>query len=381
MTYSFPYLLLLTFFALLAVLYDHMEDETTRKRINMGALAVFFVFFAFRGYVYTDWQNYESLLGRVEWSYLFCLFDSDSKEMVEPGFVALCMFCKSIHESYPLLVCVCMLINTALFLRFLRQRHIENLALAFMLFITFQGLTIMFNLLRNAISMFLFMNAIQYIEKRKPLPYFALCVAALMFHMSSAVFFPLYFFLDRKLNRWVYLAIAGALMLFFLSKISLVGTALQLIGIGGDKVEAYTENLTSSRGISLTDTLENVGLLTMVMLYYDEILAKHRGHAAIVNSLLMYLFMYYVLAEFKTMSDRFAMLFSYSFWILWIDFIHLLYLKNNRILLSTVLYLYCAFILVRTISTPAQEYDNLLFGAKSMQERQTILHRTYEEDE
>lgn len=119
----------------------------------------------------------------------------------------------------------------------------------------------------------------------------------------------------------------------------------------------------------------------MVMLYYDEILAKHRGHAVIVNSLLMYLFMYYVLAEFKTMSDRFAMLFSYSFWILWIDFIHLLYLKNNRILLSTVLYLYCAFILVRTIGTPAQEYDNLLFGAKSMQERQTILHRTYEEDE
>lgn len=204
MTYSFPYLLLLTFFALLAVLYDHTEDETTHKRINMGALAVFFVFFAFRGYVYTDWQNYESLLGRVEWSYLFCLFDSDSKEMVEPGFVALCMICKSIHESYPLLVCVCMLINTALFLRFLRQRHIENLALAFMLFITFQGLTIMFNLLRNAISMFLFMNAIQYIEKRKPLPYFALCVAALMFHMSSAVFFPLYFFLDRRLNRWVY---------------------------------------------------------------------------------------------------------------------------------------------------------------------------------
>ncbi len=381
MTYSFPYLLLLTFFAFAAVVYDHMEDETLRKRINYAALAVFFVFFAFRGYVYTDWQNYESLLSRVEWNFMFSLTDSESKEMVEPGFVALCMCCKTIHESYPLLVCVCTLINTALFLRFLRQRHIDNLPLAFMLFITFQGLTIMFNLLRNAISMFIFMNALQYIEKRKPLPYFALCTAALMFHMSSAVFFPLYFFLNRRLNRWVYLGIAVALMLFFLSKISLVGTALQLAGIEGDKVEAYTENLTSSRGISLTDTLENVSLLALVMLYYDEIIAKHRGHAVIVNSLLMYFFMYYILAEFKIMSDRFAMLFSYSFWILWADFIHLLYLKNNRILLSSVIYLYCAFILVRTINTPAQEYDNLLFGAKSMQERQTILHRTYEEDD
>lgn len=383
MAYSFPYLLLLIVFGVCAFFYDHIEDEKTKKKLNIGAVALFFFFFAFRGYLYTDWLSYTEYLNRVGWDEL-AHWDPMNSKSFEPGFALLTLICKSIFNNYFFLVFVCVTIDTILFVRFLKYRKVDNLALAFMLFITFEGLVIMFNLLRNAISMFILMNALQYIEKRKMLKYFSLCFLALMFHMSAIIFFPLYFFLHKKLNKWVFLGISVFCVLFFLSKISIVTSLVKVLGMEGmfgGKIDSYTEYITSARAISVTGLLENFGIVAFVFMYYDEITEKFESHVVIINSLLLFLVMYFVFAEFKTLSSRLATLFYYSYWILWIDVIHVLYIKNNRILLSSALFLYCAFITLRNISVPAQEYDNLLFGIKSYQERVTLLRRTYQEDD
>lgn len=374
---------MLTFFGVCAAFHDKMENADTKKKINIGVVCVFFIFFAFRGYLYTDWTTYMDYLNRIEWKDLLSWNPIDSKSF-EPGFALLALSCKSIYNSYPLLVFVCTCIDTLLFLRFLRRREIDNVAFAFMLFITFEGLSIMFNLMRNAISIFILMNALEYIESRKPLKYYALCFVALMFHMSSLVFLPLYFFLHKKFNRWVYLGLTMACLAFFLSKISLVSTAVGLLGLEGmfgGKVEAYTEYMTSSRTLGITNLLEIYGLVFLVFLYYEEITERFPNHVVILNCLGMFLVMFFVFAEFKTLSSRLATLFYFSFWILWIDVLRVLYIKNNKVLLSLLLFLYCTFLTIRNVSTPCQEYDNLLFGGKSYQERQVILNRTYEEDE
>lgn len=382
MTYAIPYLILLTFYAVLAFFYDSLDDPQRKKQITIVSVLVFFIFFAFRGYLYTDWISYVKYLENVEWDNVvnFEVKDTDVKE---PGFALLAMLCKTIYDDYFFLVFVCTTIDTILFVRFLHRRGVDNIPLAFMLFITFEGLGIMFNLLRNAMTMFLFMNALEYIEKRKPIQYFAICLVALSIHMSSLMYFPLYFFLHRKLNRWIFLGVFFGCFLFYLSNMSIVMALVKILGLEdsmGSKVEVYTEFYSASRTLSITGTIEKMGLATLVFLYYDDIIARFKGRVVVINSLLIYFVLFYMLAEFSTLSYRFSMLFLFSYWILWGDIIKIFYVKNNRRIISTLLFLYCFYVTMLAINTPCQEYDNILFGAKSYQERVTILNRTYEED-
>ena len=165
MSYSLPYILLLTFYGFLAYLYEQIDNEFRKKQISIVAVLVFFIFFAFRGYLYTDWVSYVQYFENIEWDHVI-INDIDGEDFKEPGFALLAVLCKTFVNNYFFLVFVCTSIDTYLFLRFLKHRDINNIALVFMLFITFEGLVIMFNLLRNALSLFIFMNAIEYIEKR-----------------------------------------------------------------------------------------------------------------------------------------------------------------------------------------------------------------------
>lgn len=382
MIYSIPYLLLLTVFALCAFFYDNIEDKRQESWINMGVIVLFYVFFAFRGYLYTDWVSYVNYFDYVEWDDLLS-WDPFNSKSFEPGFALLTLVCKSIYNNYFFLVAVCTTIDTIFFVKFLKYREINNLALIFMLFCTFDGLGIMFNILRNAISIFMMMYALQYIEKRKPMHYFTFCFIGFLFHSSTLVFVPLYFFLHRKLNKWVFIGIAVFCLLFFISNISIVVSIISLLGMEGmfgGKIETYTEFITSSRSLSLLGILDTFSIAVFVFMYYDKLTEKFKNHIVIINSLLLFLIMYYMLAEFKVLSGRLATLFYYSHWVLWSDIVHIMYYKNNRILLSIILYMYCSFYITRTITRPCQEYDNLLFGTKSYQERVTIIRRTYKED-
>jgi hypothetical protein len=60
------------------------------------------------------------------------------------------------------------------------------------------------------------------------------------------------------------------------------------------------------------------------------------------------------------------------------DIIKSIELRNNRILLVGVLSLYVTYMTISDVKLPIQEYDNILFGAKSQQERLKILNRTFE---
>lgn len=383
MTYAIPYLILLTFYAVLAFFYDSLDDPQRKKQITIVSILVFFMFFAFRGYLYTDWISYVKYMENVEWDNIVS-FDFTDPDGKEPGFALLAMLCKVVFDDYFFLVFVCTTIDTILFFRFLHRRGVENIPLTLMLFITFEGLVIMFNLLRNAISMFLFMNALEYIEKRKPVQYFSICLLALSLHMSSLLFFPLYFFMHRKMNRWVFISVFFACFLFYVSKLSIVLTVVRILGLEesfGTKIEAYTEIYSSSRALSISVSLEKMGLAMLVFLYYDEIIARFKGRVIIINCLLAYYVLYYMLAEFNTLSYRMSMLFLFTYWILWGDIVKTIYVANNRKIVSSVLFLYCFYITMLAINTPCQEYDNILFGAKGYQERLTILNRTYQEEE
>lgn len=85
-------------------------------------------------------------------------------------------------------------------------------------------------------------------------------------------------------------------------------------------------------------------------------------------------------SEFTEISKRLAMLFVFSYWIIWGDLIKCFAIKNNRRLFIAYLCVYCLLKTTVTINQPVDQYENLLFGkTKSFQERKYIYDRTFEE--
>ncbi|MCQ2244160.1 MAG: EpsG family protein [Bacteroidaceae bacterium] len=380
-----PYLLIMIFLCGCAFFHEFTSDENRKMQIRYVAIGVFSVFFVFRGYINTDWVGYYPFFETLEWKDLFTWsFDAEKDAHVEePGFVLLALICKTIIPHYLFLQVVVSALCMWLFFRFLNKMKIENYSLVFMLFISFAGMGIVFNLLRNSLAIFIFLNALEYLVDRKPLHYFGLCLLAVSFHMTSLVFLPLYFFFHFRINRWVFLGCFSVFAAMYLLNISIVVSILQILGIDElltAKVEAYTEVMNASRSGFSLGFIERVLTAVLVTLYYDKLNMRRKNNAIIINGLLCYFFMFFCLAEFSTISSRMSNLFVYSYWIIWVDLLYCLYYENNRNIFLAFIMLYCMVKLLPVIQKPVQEYDNILFGIKGYEERLNIFHSTFVDD-
>jgi hypothetical protein len=150
-------------------------------------------------------------------------------------------------------------------------------------------------------------------------------------------------------------------------------------GALGEKAEFYTESLTTARALSPTGTFEKLGLTLLIFLYYEK-LTKDKTNVILVNSLILCYFFYYVFGEFRELSSRLSLLFEYSYWVIWIKMIDVLAIQNNKRLFGGIFFLYCLYVTALAYKTPIQEYDNLLFGAKSQSERMKIYNKTVEDE-
>jgi len=384
MEYSLPYVLVLAFFGSCAFLYENYEDKNTRLKITIIAIGVFFLFFAFRGYVYSDWLSYSESFKNVDWEDIINITNEKSKAVIkEPGFTTLMCLCSLFTREYAFLVFVVTTIDSILFIRFLKRWQVGNIPFALMLFFTFEGVGLMFNALRNQLAIFIFINALEYIDKKKPLHYFSICFVALCFHSSAIFYFPLYFFLNRRLNKWLFLALILGFFVFYISQLSIVLTIIKIMGVEGalgEKAEFYTEFFTTVRALSPTGTLEKLGLTLLIFLYYEK-LTEEKTNVIMINSLVLCLFFYYVFAEFRMLSSRLSLLFEYSYWIIWIRLFGMLAIQNNRRLYGGVIFLYCLYVTALAYKTPIQEYDNLLLGGKSQSERMKTYNKTVEDEQ
>lgn len=385
MNYSLPYIFVLLVLGGSALAYETFNGEKQKAYTNIFAIFIFIVFFGFRGYVFTDWTSYAETMRVVEWSDIFQLTTTESDSIVrEPGFTLLCCICSLFSREVSLLVIVTTMIDLALFLTFLKRWEIRNLSFVWILFIAFEGLNIMFNLLRNQIAILIFLNALEYIDKRKPIQYFSLCTLALFFHLSSLMFFPLYFFLHRRLNRWIFLSAYIVLLIIFITKLSTTSMLISIFGMEDTlaaKAKVYMEQYTTARELSISGTIITLILIALVTIYYDKITKEFPHRTMAVNCILIYFFLFYVFAEFKELSYRMSLPFVFPFWILWLDICKCLTIKSNRVILYSFMFFFSLYTTMFNMKIAVQQYDNLLFGAKSQQERLKILNKTYEPDE
>lgn len=363
----------------LAIICQQRKDDARLcQNLTFVGLAIFYFFFAFRGLVFTDWITYYTEFDKASWSQVFD-YSLSSLQVREPLYLILLNICKSLVDNYYFFIIVDTTIFMFLITKFF-HRYSDNILLCFVLFMAFNGVEIICNLMRNIISIGIFLNAIPYLKDRKPLPYFGLCLLALGFHFSSIIYFPLYFFFQRKMNKWIYLSIFVLCLAVFVLKIPILTKVLSLSGIGGDytemKVDAYSD-IGGQRGFGL-GFIERLITGILVFCYYDK-LSNKNSNIIFINALTAFFICIFMLSDFAEISKRLSLLFVFSYWILWGELIKCFSIDNNRRLFTVFLCLYCLLKTVTTINQPVDKYDNILFGAQSYQERLVIYNTTFQE--
>lgn len=377
MSNSLPYIILITVFCSFAFIFERTENNLTKTKIQYCSIGIFLIFFGLRGFILSDWINYYEYFYNCDLSYIFEW--TSTQGATEPGFTLLCLIVKFIWKDFHFFVLICCIIDTLLLLKFFHKR-IQNIPLALAIYICFEGLLISTNFMRNSIAILLFLNAIDYIEQRDAKKYF-LCIAiAISFHASALLYIPLYFFLHKKCNKWLYLSIFIFCNVVFIGKISLVSTTLNILGIDDSlsmKVRTYTEIYDKSTKISI-GYLERLLTGSLIFCYYNKLIEVRKENIVFINAAIAYFMCFFLLSEFEILSKRLCALFAFGYWMLWMDLLKCFNIENNKKLFAVFISLYCILKIGSSTMLPDFKYENLLFGIQSYQERLYYHNRTFD---
>ncbi len=381
MIFSLPYIVLICIFGFFSFLYNNTNDGKARAYIVCACVGIVIFFFGFRGFCFYDWTSYYPTF------YHYSLYDLSSLPVsdwpYEPAFSILMCLCRAIINDYTFFAFICTVINTVLLMRFL-SRTVDNIPFALMICFSMNGLVLFTDLMRNSISILILVNALEYIEKRKIITYFIFCICATMFHLSSILYFPLYFFLHIKFNKWVLLAVFISGNLVYLLHIPVFLSVIKLFAglISPDyqyKIDTYM-NFMPDAGFKISiGYLER--LLTGILLfcYLDKLKSIREGRSIYINGLMMYFVMFFFFSEFKVISLRLSYPFSFGYWIIWYDLVKCFVIDNNRKLFVAFVCIYCVLKMYGSTNYVVARYDNVLFGAQPYHIRENIYNKHFNE--
>jgi len=370
MSYSFPYILLIIFFLSIASIQLGIPfEEKSRRYINYSIIIVYILFFGFRGFIATDWISYYSYFKDLPIDFAIAL----KKSSFEPGFVVYSVLIKKIFSSYEAFQFINTLTNVCL-LHFFFKKYLPGkyYAFGFAVFIVFYGGILEINLLRNFKALFLFLIALPYIEQRKPFKYFTLIFIALLFHWSSIVFIPLYFFLHKKIPIKFFLIIFIVGSIIYLLQIQFItplikSTSSLLPSNMSGRILNYLQNSIYAKSYGLTfGYFERTLVAFLILLYYKKI-TYIKQNILFVNSFLIFISLYLYCSEVTIILERVASNFAYSYWIM----IPLIIINIDRNIKPIAFVFFCLLFIAKIhmiTNFVFYDYDSFLSGN----------HKTYE---
>ena len=379
MIYSLPYLVLICIYGIFAIWFEKNNNDIIHRRIVIFCFALSIFFFGFRGFCFYDWNVYYVEYHHYNPIDLFKL--PISSWPFEMGFTILMLGCKAIYNDYQFFVLVCSIIDITLLFSFLKK-YINNIPLDIIICLCMNGLGILTDLMRNSIAILIVANALEWIDKRKPIPFFLSCIVAFTFHISAVIYFPLYFFLHRKLNKWMYLSIFLAGNIVYLFHIPVFLSIVELVAkfISSDlqyKIGEYM-SLMPDAGFRLSiGYLERLLTGGLVFCFMNKLRSIRKGNDIFINSILIYYSLFFFFSEFQVISQRLSYLFSFGYWIVWIDLIQCFSIQNNKRLYVTFIGIYCIFKMYGLTNYPIAKYDNVLLGAEPFHIRSNTYNKTY----
>lgn len=225
-------------------------------------------------------------------------------------------------------------INTVadiLILAYVLKKYSKYPIFSMFLFLAVQGLSFEVDLLRNAKAVLLFIISIQFIKERKLIPFLILNILGMTFHMSSVIYLPMYFILNRNYSRKIILPLIILGNIYYLFDTKLFTHILEYmssvlpVAVGG-KITSYLSIIPQNYKLPV-GTLYFERLVTFIMVFF--FLHKEKNHREkenpysliMENSFYIFYLIFLFTSEFFIASTRIGILFIYANWFLWGDII------------------------------------------------------------
>ena len=176
----------------------------------------------------------------------------------------------------------------------------------------------------------------------------------------------------------VYIGIFVFSAVFLLAQVNFIGPILLYIAsflgdIYVELVRNYIEGeMTAIQGFLSVGFLERLFTGFLIICYYDKLVKISRDNIMFINAFLLYFLSFALFREFEVASRRIALLFVFSYWILWCDLFKCFMYRGNKMLYALFVVCYGVLKIHSMTNEPKMEYDNVLFNAKSYEERYTI---------
>ena len=388
-TYTFPYLIFLLYLVVLLFLeFRQLRYEKDIKYIRWATITGFVFFFGLRGFVFSDWYMYYNLFEKMptlwdgglnsvlsgDFEEFFATDVSTGKTGIEMGFIYSTFLFKSIIPNYFVWVCFSVFIDMLLLDIFIR-RYSPYYVLSVILFITFGGLIIECNLMRNIKAILLFLISLKYLEERKLIPYILLNLIGVLFHSSAIVFFPLYFFLNKKFPTWLMWTIfilGNTITLLHISYLQpmMLAFADLIGGRLGVQIKLYfaIDFFNQSYGISI-GYVERVLTFLLLIFFQKNLIAQNAKYRMFINGYILYFFIFFFFSEIMVAVERLSLLFAFSYWILYPALLYLVKEAANKLVFALTLIVFCFMKVAMATSNEFAKYDNVAFGIESYEVR------------
>lgn len=363
--YSTPYIILIIIF----IINGFLESKKNKSRIIIIDIIIFILFFGFRGYIGADWENYYHFFENITSIKIY-------ETNFEPGYYIYNYIINIFSDEYVLFTIISSTINITFLTIFFNRCKIPiswGIAIYICMMIIYET-----NLMRNAKSYILFLYSLQYIIKKQFNKYFVINLIGILFHKSSIIFIPLYFILNNNYSRKKLIIIYSIGCIFYLCRIPLFLNTIIAIAdtLGGSYktlVDFYTSVDFYMRPANITLGFIMRTLLFSLTLCYYEKLTKNFPYGKIaINSLLIYNITFLYFWELFEISVRIGGMFLFSYCILIPYLYESISIKSNKIIYSAIIWMYMTFFLYKTTSSIMFDYDNIISGSKSYEERLQI---------
>ncbi len=370
---SLPYLMLGMALTLAWWAEKHAGSPQRARWIASAAYIGVFMFVGLRGHLYSDFINYYPYFEDVPQITELSIGTLDRLHF-EAGFTIYTSVVKSIWDNYFFWVALgCAIDLWVVRVTFRRYCYSELLPLLF--FIAFQGLFIEFNLMRNVKALDCFLLSIPYLQRRQWLRYVALNLLGATFHISSLVYLPLYFILDKLWPawlRWGGIVFANTIILARISIISALLKGIEALNIAAisDKLTLHTQQSQGEYLLSVGH-IERTFAIVLFTILYPKMVEQNRANRIFYALLWLYYLMMLLCYEVRVLADRVPILFVAGYWVLYANVIYLRYYMRQ--IVATVAVGLALLKLHLSNDIPPARYENLITGIESYEKRRAVM--------
>lgn len=346
------------------------KNERKKHMLFVFSIILLIGFLGLRGFIGWDWwayyPSYNNLLGGFSY---------------EIGYEIWSSFFYKMGLSYHHFT----FINTVadiLVLAYVLKKYSKYPIFSMFLFLAVQGLSFEVDLLRNAKAVLLFIISIQFIKEKKLIPFLILNILGMTFHMSSVIYLPMYFILNRNYSRKIILPLIILGNIYYLFDTKLFIHILEYMSsvlpaaVGG-KITSYLSIIPENYKLPI-GTLYFERLVTFIMVFF--FLHKEKNHREkenpysliMENSFYIFYLIFLFTSEFFIASTRIGILFIYANWFLWGDIIE--NLRDTKIK--------AAVFIIAVLIGGNRIYNHFDFnGNKILYRYENIItdHKSYEE--